>query len=66
MEVAELEVGAVYATVIVALLLTEEARVRTTVDVVPEAVTAEIVAGFPSTRTAKSLVAAVVALIVSL
>ena len=55
-----------YATVIVALLLTEEARVRTTVDVVPEAVTDEIVAGFPSTRTAKSLAAAVVALIVSL
>ena len=55
-----------YATVMVALLLTEEARVRTTVDVVPEAITEEIVAGFPSTSTAKSLAAAVVALIVSL
>jgi hypothetical protein len=56
----------VYATVIVALLLTEAANVRTTVAEVPDAVTVETVAGFPSTRTAKLLDKAVVALMVSL
>ena len=63
---AELTSGAVYATVIVALFVTEVANVRITVDAVPDAVTVDTVAGFPSTSTAKLLGVAVVALMVSL
>jgi len=63
---AELGVGAVYATVIVLSFGTAVASVKTTVALVPGAVTVEMVTGLPFTVTTKSVAVAVVDFSVSL